>query len=224
MSATRDFFDALRSLVDAPVLVDVQRVSVGDPAQLPEAEREAIARAVPKRVDEFVSGRTLARGLLAELGVAPSVIARGRHGEPLWPSGVVGSISHSEGWVAVAVGRSPDCPGLGVDLESAAALEEELWPTVLTTAEIAALGSVPSNRRGARAKLIFCAKEAAYKAQYPRSGRLMGFEAMTVQLDLAGGSFVARFEADVAPFTVGDTIAGRIAVLEEMVFCVATIG
>lgn len=205
------------------VRADVARIEPGDPASLPEAERAALERAVPKRVDEFVAGRQLARRLLEDLGIEEvPAIGRSRHGAPIWPSEVVGSISHAAGWVAVAVARSRDCPGLGIDLESSEALESSLWPTILTVAETAELQRLPAGERGVRAKLIFCAKEAAYKAQYPRSGELFGFDAMAVRVDPAG-EFTARFLIAPPPFEAGDEVVGRSVLVGEMLLCVATL-
>ena len=63
------------------------------------------------------------------------------------------------------------------------------------------------------AKAIFCAKEAAYKCQYPLSRTLFGFETFHVDMDLAERRFTARFVGDVPPFAAGDRLAGSIALL-----------
>ena len=80
----------------------------GDPADLaplPE-EEPLIARSVPKRRNEFVTVRHCARVAMEQLGVPPSPILKGEKGEPQWPRGVVGSLTHCEGYRAAVVGRS----------------------------------------------------------------------------------------------------------------------
>ena len=68
-----------------------------DLAALPE-EEPLIARAVAKRRNEFVTVRYCARQALGELGVPPVPILKGDKGEPCWPDGVVGSLTHCEGY------------------------------------------------------------------------------------------------------------------------------
>ena len=60
---------------------------------------------------------------------------------------------------------------------------------------------------GRAARLVFSAKEAAYKAQYPQSRALIGFDGLAVAFTADG--FVATFQHNVAPFAAQDRIAGR---------------
>jgi 4'-phosphopantetheinyl transferase EntD len=61
-------------------------------------EREALGRAVEKRRRGFVTSRARARDALARLGIAPQPIPSGSRGKPVWPAGVVGSITHCAGY------------------------------------------------------------------------------------------------------------------------------
>ena len=60
-----------------------------------EAERPFVKKAVEKRRREFSAGRTCARQALRELGCADAPIVQDQNGAPLWPPGIVGSITHS---------------------------------------------------------------------------------------------------------------------------------
>src|SRR5699024_2591462 len=71
------------------------------------AEAEAIGNALPKRRAEFTAGRWCARQALTELGLPPTPVERGDHGSPCWPDGVVGSITHCDGYRPAAVAH--DC-------------------------------------------------------------------------------------------------------------------
>lgn len=162
---------------------------------------EAIA-AVPKRQLEFAAGRAAARAAMAELGFGAAAIPMAADRAPVWPDGVVGSISHSASACLAIVGRSADWRGIGLDIEPATPLPPDLWPTVLGHTERAALGENP----GLQAKLIFTAKEAAYKAQYPQSRVLFGFE--TLQVRLGPADFTATFTEAVPPFVLGESLQG----------------
>ena len=65
-------------------------------------EELALGDAVEKRRREFMTGRACAREALAGLGFPDSPVGSGTKGEPLWPPGVVGSITHCEGYRACA--------------------------------------------------------------------------------------------------------------------------
>ncbi len=91
--------------------------SLGDEEPPPPlgAEAELVARAVEKRRREFAGGRDCARRALAALGIAPLAILSGERGEPLWPEGVVGAITHCAGYRGSAVARAGEVAALGID-------------------------------------------------------------------------------------------------------------
>ena len=169
---------------------------------------EAIA-AVPRRLTEFAAGRTAARRAMAALGVPMATIPMGEDRAPIWPQGVVGSISHCAGACMAVAGRPSDFAGIGLDLEPAQPLARDLWPTILRPEEVAA--------DGLDALRIFVAKEAAYKAQYPLSRQLFDFQALNITFQ--DQYFMARFMQAVPPFSVGDVLRGRI--IESSGFCAA---
>ena len=87
-----------------------------DLAPLPE-EEPLIARSVAKRRNEFITARHCARLALEELGLPPAPILKGEKGEPCWPDGVVGSLTHCEGYRGAAVGRHVTVRSVGIDAE-----------------------------------------------------------------------------------------------------------
>lgn len=116
--------------------------------------------AVDKRKSEFLAGRLCAFLALRSLGISGQVKRSGR--APIWPAGVCGSISHHEGRaIAVASVRHAS---LGVDYE--AILKEEvvrdLEPAILTDSDRSRFDG--SMSKAEYCTLVFCAKEAAYKA------------------------------------------------------------
>ena len=76
-----------------------------------------MARSVAKRRNEFITARHCARIALGELGFPPLPILKGDKGEPCWPEGVVGSLTHCAGYRGAVVGRAGPVRSVGVDAE-----------------------------------------------------------------------------------------------------------
>lgn len=121
-----------------------------------------IAGSADKRRRDFALGRACARAALAQLGHGDAVIAKGDHGAPCWPEGIVGSITHTKGYAAAVVGKSRDFAGLGIDAEQADGVTQNLWSRLFTTVEREWLQAQPDPLFAAT--LFFSAKEASYKA------------------------------------------------------------
>lgn len=176
-------------------------------ADLPAWPGEALPQAVPARRREFAAGRQAARAALAAIGAKPVAIPQGADRAPIWPPGLIGSITHTgDACLAIAAFRG-EFQGMGLDLEPATPLDRDLWDSVLLPQEQMAMMRLPAEGRGLAAKRAFCAKEAAFKAQYPLSNALFGFEVMTVTF--GPDRFAATFQTDVAPFAAGHQIQGR---------------
>lgn len=158
----------------------------------PEEEAK-IARAVEKRRREFISARGCARKALQGIGYEPGPIGSGERGEPIWPAGAVGSITHCAGYRACAVARSREVLTIGIDAEPHAALRDKLLPRIARPEELPAL-----RRLGAEwpqihwDRLLFSAKESVYKAWFPLARRWLGFEDAIVEFDPDDCSFRAR--------------------------------
>jgi 4'-phosphopantetheinyl transferase EntD len=167
-------------------------------------EADSIARAVPKRQDEFRAGRTAARLAMQAVGAAAVALPARADRSPEWPKGIAGSISHCEDLCMACA--STEARAIGLDVEPASDLAEDLWDTILLPAERDAV--LASTAPGQTAKLIFSAKEAAYKAQYPLSETLFGFHDLGIQL-VGSDQFQATFHVQAGPFQPGDQLNGR---------------
>ena len=162
-------------------------------ATLFPAEEAAIASAAERRRREFTAGRACARAALSRLGLPPAPILRGARGEPKWPAGVVGSITHCAGYRASAVARAGDLVTLGIDAEPDSPLPEGVLDLVATAAERASLRQLGMSAPGTCwDRLLFSAKESVYKAWFPVTGRWLGFEQAAVTIGPAAGTFTAR--------------------------------
>lgn len=165
-------------------------IGVSDPAaptgMLWAQESAAMTRATPKRRAEFAAGRDAARAAMAELGIPPVAIAQGADRAPIWPTGLSGSISHCQQWCIASVANHADYATLGIDIEPATPLDIDLVEIICTATEREWLAA--QTDPGLAAKMIFSAKEAVYKAQYPLTGKVIGFDAVT--LEITNGRFI----------------------------------
>lgn len=168
-------------------------------AALP-AEEPLIARAVTKRRNEFITVRHCARAAMAQLGVPPSPILKGEKGEPHWPDGVVGSLTHCEGYRGAVVGRSIAVRSVGIDAEPHGVLPKGVLDAISLPVERTEISALPGELHWDR--ILFCAKEATYKAWFPLTQRWLGFEdahiTFTVGSDGTTGDFVSRILIDPA--------------------------
>jgi len=138
----------------------------------------SLASAAPKRCRDFLAGRYCARQALRQLApeLADQEIRIGPGREPIWPDGVVGSITHSGSFASAAAARKRDVRAIGIDSErlrimpSASAIEGE----VLEQDEVALLlaSGIP---RHSLALLGFSAKESLFKCLYPEARMLWEF-------------------------------------------------
>jgi 4'-phosphopantetheinyl transferase EntD len=164
----------------------------GDPDLLLATEALHLTRAVPVRWQQFAAGRLCARRALAEFGISDFPIRSAEDRQPIWPSPFVGSITHTDGFAAAAVAERSRIRALGLDSEVIGDVNVEIWPSICTPAEIAWVESRPGAERAAAAALIFSAKEAFYKCQYPWVGEALGFHDVWIeatQWGAAGGEF-----------------------------------
>lgn len=166
----------------------------GDPAEaalLPE-ERPAVARAVDKRVREYTTVRHCARRALGGLGYGPLPILSGPNREPLWPEGVIGSLTHCDGYRAAVVTRAGELRSLGIDAEPHAALPAGVLSTVASDEEQDHLAMLSRRRPDVHwDRLLFSAKESVYKTWFPLARVWLGFEEAALEFD-TGGEFTAK--------------------------------
>lgn len=166
----------------------------------------------PKRHRELVVGRALARDLLSELGVIADEIGTRADRSPDWPSGIIGSISHTDDVCAVAVSREHSMQAIGIDVEVSTAVTSDLLPLVTSARERRSIRMLDSRF----ATLIFSAKETFYKAQAPKTGRFLEFADVEIELDLAARMFTATVLLDDHPLH-GRAVVGSFEVNDRFV-------
>ena len=186
----------VRSLFRPPVVAGIASAAMRA-TPLHAAEEALAAGRSDARRDDFTAGRGCARALLGRMGLADEPVTDGPAGEPRWPAGVAGSIAHCRGLCAVAVARSPAVIGLGLDVEVAATVDDEVLARVCLPGELRALASArpPSDA----AAVVFSAKEAFYKLYFSVTERFAWFDDVYVEVDWARQSFVANLVSDTLP-------------------------
>lgn len=172
---------ALAALVPPGVLVGCRRIETGDASHILPDESASILSRTPHGRDASGAGRLIVHGLLRQLGFQHVAVPRGRAGEPVWPTGVVGSIAHDTDIAIAIAARAETIRGVGVDIEPALPLPPDLEPVVVNSRD--RLGGCDP---AIASKVAFAAKEAAYKASFPLDGEVLGFEDIAV--DLAAGA------------------------------------
>lgn len=192
-------------------------VTAGVP-DVPEADTPALRRATPARRWEFSTGRTAARDALGQAGLQNAIIPQHVNRSPIWPAGYIGSIAHADGIAVAAAAKTENVAAMGVDLEIADAVTESLWPDVLASEEIARIHCLPPMLRRRCATVIFSAKEAFYKFQFPHTQAWLEFHDVMVTVDPAQQTFTVT---TALPLTIGGrsltTFAGSFRAGEQFV-------
>ena len=179
--AVESAFDGLANiLVLVANIADVRGEITAD-------EQRAVSRAVEKRRREFAAGRQLARHALGVFGMEATSIPMSEHRYPIWPHGVVGSISHTGERVGVALAQRRDYAAVGLDLEVRRSVTAGLFRSIMLDSELDRLSTASPEEE---VTLAFSCKEAVFKAVNPLCGEFLDF--LDVSVELLDGEFVAR--------------------------------
>ncbi len=169
---------AIAALAPPGVLIGYRLIAPGDEAALLPPERPAFAASVVKVQRASGAARLAARDLLARLGHPGAALPKSPSGAAYWPDGIVGSLAHDEHVAVAAVAKRHDAAALGIDVEPAEPLPDDLLELVTTPQERLDLARDPF-----RGRLHFAVKEAVYKAIHPIDGIFL--EHHDVQIDIA---------------------------------------
>lgn len=182
----------LEAILPASASVAATRADIPD-AALFSVEAAAVERAVEGRRREFATARACARSALASWGMSRRAIPALPSGAPRWPAGIVGSITHCDGYRGCAVARAEDLAAVGIDAEPNVALPVGLLSDIAVASErVWVRGLLRREPRVRWDRLLFSIKESVYKAWFPLTGRRLGFEQAVVSVDSPSGGFTAR--------------------------------
>ncbi|MCM2130206.1 4'-phosphopantetheinyl transferase family protein [Larsenimonas rhizosphaerae] len=136
---------------------------------------ERLKRAAPKRQTEYLAGRCCVREALRALGHSPATPFRLDNAEdrrPLWPQGVVGTLTHSPDLAGAWLAPADQWQALGMDAEHIipAPRAARLQSAILTASEQTLLAGLDAEAFAHALTLVFSVKESLYKALYPLTG------------------------------------------------------
>jgi 4'-phosphopantetheinyl transferase EntD len=183
--------DALALLAQPGMLIGHRIIAEGDDAALLSEELRSFGRSVEMVRRRSGAARLVARRLLDISGFDPMPLPRSCSGAPLWPAGVVGSLSHDDHFAVAALAGGDLFDGIGIDIEPALMLPHELVALVATPGEIR---RYPAEL--VESRTLFAIKEAVYKALHPIDGVFLDFH--DIELDLDAGVAHIRHGRSVA--------------------------
>ena len=206
---------AATAILDGDVVVEASSPATELDELYPEERRhiEAGSWAV-ERQREFAAARACARRALRRLGRAPGPRVPHADRAPRWPDGIAGSITHTRELCLVAIARRGRGASLGVDVERVTATGADIEALVCTPAERRWLNAQPAAQRERNVRLLFSAKEAFYKCQYPLTRTFLDFQEVELGIDVGGGSFTVMKPDPAA-------VRGRWIWLEDLVIAAA---
>src|SRR5262245_59689948 len=167
-------------------------------------------RAGEPKTRDFEAGRECARKALEKLGCATRTVPRGGSGEPMWPEGIVGSITHAREYCAAAVASAKDVRWLGIDAELHHGLKEGVLEIIANADEIEMIRRLPEGVHWDA--VLFSAKESTYKAWFPLGGPL-GWEDVSIAFHPERGIFTTLEPA---------ALEGRFLIVNNLVLTAIT--
>ena len=210
------FNTSLENLFSSEVFVCLSQISDYTQHLFPE-EQLHIKTAVGKRCHEFSTGRYCAHNAMQTLVTNKQALVAGEKREPLWPDGIIGSISHSGDCCIAIVSADPSLIALGCDVEKNEPSGLNIRDMICTEQDLHYLGERGDDPYAW--KLIFSAKESIYKCLYPLLKHWIGFADATVICDFDAGSYrVLMSEKLNIPENIVSKMQGRFIVGEDYIF------
>ncbi|HJD78139.1 MAG TPA: 4'-phosphopantetheinyl transferase superfamily protein, partial [Corynebacterium pollutisoli] len=150
------------------VITDRERPDLQNYHGLHPLEQALVSHSVDVRKAEFGDARWCAHQALRDLGEWDNEpILRGERGMPLWPQDITGSMTHTEGFRAAVVAPRTHVRSMGLDAEPADPLPREVIGSIARPGEMPQLERLRNEGIECADRLLFCAKEATYKAWFP---------------------------------------------------------
>jgi len=189
-------------------------------AEIWPEESHLVESAVEARRREFATCRYLARLGLTLLGLPEQPITSDWRGAPNWPDGVVGTITHTSGFRAVALALSSNFEAIGIDAEPNLPLPARVHRLVMSSTEKESLeAAMAADPAVAWERVLFSAKESIYKVWHVLVGTWLDFLDVQVDINPAKRTFSFRLVKDEQALLLGEgrTLSGRFAVSPSFV-------
>ncbi len=185
---------AWRELLPPEVCVSAGPI-LPNASPLTARERASAGSVSEGRLRELENGRAYAKRALAMLGIVRAELLIAPDRSPLWPVGVVGSLTHvtgrDGGHFAAAVARTHAVCAIGIDVERDGDLHASIWSNILTAGELERIRTLPVSERVAAVQMVWCAKEAIVKAMRRPTEPTQ----LEIALDLNWNSYLVTWQA-----------------------------
>jgi enterobactin synthetase component D len=163
-----------------------------------------VGHAVLRRRSEYVAGRRCAaRALEMHLTSGPldlNIVGRRPDRTPIWPHGIVGSITHTEGYAAAAVGGCDRVRSIGIDSEVLLAREHalEIRSSIGRETEIKWISAIFERYDDSGITVLFSAKESLFKCLFPIVSSCFSFlDVHLVDADATKGTITLELRTDL---------------------------
>lgn len=157
-----------------------------------------ISNSVTKRKSEFLAGRYACKLCLDKIGSPTNSVSVGSNREPKWPTGYVGSITHSAKIAVAAVAESSKHIYIGIDIEPimTKAIAQKISGLIVKSDERKFLQQ--SFNFELALTIIFSAKESLYKALYSMRKEFLDFhDAKLLSFDVINSNCTFKLRRDV---------------------------
>ncbi len=185
------FVKNLKSLISTNLgdSIHIHGCQISEIINLTDDELLIVKNAVANRVYEFSAGRFCAKKCLSNYHIKDAQILRGRFGEPLWPAGFTGSITHHCDIALSVVTQKSVLKSIGIDLISTnEALEES--NLIFEESELALINDMLPNIDSEL--FIFSIKEAAIKICSPLIQDFIDFRDIKLQKNFYGKLYLSH--------------------------------
>jgi len=162
-----------------------------------------VAGASDSRKREYLAVRAHARTAMVELGLPAAPILRGPAGAPIWPVGIVGSMTHCRGYQGAALASKHAVATIGIDAEVHRPLPNGVLNLISSDQERSHLRLLGRQRpEVAWDCVLFSAKEAVYKAWFPVMRTWLDFLDVSIRFNSDVNTFEVAFIRE--PLAVGE--------------------
>jgi len=146
---------------------------------------EKMSRAVQKRKAEYIAGRYCARKSLAAININNQTVESSEDRAPIWPQGVIGSITHSSGYASAVVAKKGELRGIGIDSEKCIKdkTSRNISSHILTENETFEANTHVAANEHLYLTLVFSAKESIYKCLNPLVKQFFDFKHAEIHFD-----------------------------------------
>ncbi|MFV7443284.1 4'-phosphopantetheinyl transferase family protein [Acinetobacter pittii] len=168
-------------------------------------EDSNLSTAHNKRKVEFIASRQLIKYGLNDLAYKPVNIEKGTFGEPIWPQGLNGSISHTKEWVAIIITNKAWQVGIDIERNFNCLSANLIIKNMLNTRELYKISNFSLKIRNLIVTIIFSAKETLYKSFFNHQNKNFSIKSFEF-LDLTENTILMKLKSKILENLIDEKI------------------